>query len=231
MANSHKLSSKALRNYLNQLLRLPRRTSMGAAIDTGERWMMLDMLQQAAASPHAAFFGFASPASKQGKSLKRTQNAAVLASLNRLDDQVVKIFEIKNYRKRALVLRNAFGLWKDAKKPANTLFLLTAKAQAGTIAASARCAAFRRLDRLSLGLAAYLEAHRTFPNRLSQLAPKFLPAIPDDLYTNKLFQYSTGPHGCTLRILGEFSPPLNPHEALPYGRPITVHLFLPPGEK
>ncbi len=132
----------------------------------------------------------------------------------------------KNYRKRVLALQNAFGLWKHAKKPVNIAFLLTVKAQAGTIAASVRCAAFRRLDRLSLGLAAYLEAHRAFPHRLSQLAPKFLPAIPHDPFTNKLFQYSTGPHGCTLASPAEFVSPINPGVAPMYSRPIVVHLSL-----
>ena len=217
MADSHKLSSKALRQYLNRLRRLSRPTSVGAAIDTGERWMMLDNLQRTPAWSHAlANFGFAPP-------------TATPASWNRLDNQMVKILEIKNYRKRAHALQKAFALWNHAKKPINRLILLTAEAQVMPTAESVRCAAFRRLDRLSLGLAAYLNAHKAFPNRLSELVPNFLPAVPQDPYTNKPFAYATGPQGCTLFSPGGFSPPINPGVALPPARPITVHLSLPPG--
>ncbi len=227
MANSHKLSSTALRNYLNQLLKLPRPTSVAAVINTGERWTTLDVLQHA--SPNlAALFGFAAPR-KPAKPLNGAQRAAALASMNRLFDQVVKIFAIKNYRQRALASHHALALWQHAKKPVDITFLFIVKTQARTIAMSARCAAFRRLDRLSLALAAYLEAHQVFPPRLSQLVPKFLPAIPQDPYTNKPFAYATGPQGCTLFSPGGYSPPINTGVTLPPARPITVHLSSSPG--
>ena len=142
---------------------------------------------------------------------------------------MVKILEFKNYRKRAHALQKAFALWNHAKKPINRLILLTAEAQVMPTAESVRCAAFRRLDRLSLALAAYLEAHQVFPPRLSQLVPKFLPAIPQDPYTNKPFAYATGPQGCTLSSPGGYSPPINTGVTLPPARPITVHLSSSPG--
>ncbi len=222
MANSHKLSSEALHNYVNQLLALPRPTSVAAAIDTGERWITLDVLQHA--SPNlAALFGFAAPR-KPAKPLNGAQRAAALASLNGLFDHVVKIFAIRNYRQRALASQHALALWQHEKMPGGIPFLFIVKTQVRTIATTARYAALRRLDRLSLALAAYLEVHQVFPPRLSQLVPKFLPAIPHDPFTNKAFEYTIGPHGCTLRSPAEFVPPINPGVVPMYSRPIIVHL-------
>ncbi|MHB1768237.1 MAG: hypothetical protein ACYCUV_10355 [Phycisphaerae bacterium] len=94
----------------------------------------------------------------------------------------------------------------------------------------ARSRGWRRLDMLTTAIAVYRDDHRVFPARLAQLAPKYLPTIPRDPFTGKPFRYVAGPTGCTISSPGEFPPQLVPGSQLPQGRPIIVHLSLPPGE-
>jgi len=231
LASSHQLSAKASRAYLARLSKLPQPAMAWTAIDTGERWMMLDALQRAAVSRDATeLAALGSPVPKKAISWKPAQYAAAMTIVNRLQDHIVKIFKLKNFRQRAISFQSAYHRWRHSRKPVDISFLQIAGTMGRTIAPQARCAAFRRMDYLSFALAAYLGDHGKFPDRLSQLAPKYLPTIPRDPFTGKPFRYTAGPTGCTISSPGEFPPQFVPRPQLPRGRPIIVHLSLPPGK-
>ncbi len=229
LARSRWLSAKASRAYLARLSKLSRRAMAWTALDTGERWMALDGLQRAAASRDAvAFIGLGSPVPKQAISWKSAQYAAAMAMLNRLQDHIVKIFKLKNFRQRAISFLSAYRHWRHSRKPVDSSFLQFVGTMGRTIAPEARCAAFRRMDYLSFALAAYLGGHGAFPTRLAQLEPKYLPTIPRDPFTGKPFRYTASPTGCTISSPGAFPPQLFPGSQPPQGQPIIVHLSLPP---
>jgi hypothetical protein len=229
LAESGKLSSKSLRAYLQDLSNLPRFTPSFAAINAGERWIMLDDLQHAAASGNAAaFVGFGSPVPQHAASWNKAQFARAMRCVNQYQDQLVKIFKIRNYRKRDLAFHKMEVGSKSVSGSENIVLRQMSKTFGRTIPVQAGRTACSRLSRLILALAAYRSDHGAFPNRLAKLAPKYLPDIPHDPFTGKAFTYAAGPTGCTLSSPGEFAPGLIPGAQIPHGRPIVVHLSLPP---
>ncbi|MGC9261003.1 MAG: hypothetical protein ACP5I8_13140 [Phycisphaerae bacterium] len=121
------------------------------------------------------------------------------------------------------------SLWQGKAAGAVAAFMTTQmRSNEGLVSAQASETAMSRMDRLSFALAAYLKTHRKFPDHLTELTPKYLPEIPHDPFTDQPFQYSSQPTGCMISSPRKFPPQLAFEAQLQYGRPIVVHLSLPP---
>ena len=55
---------------------------------------------------------------------------------------------------------------------------------------------------LAFALAAYRHDHGSYPEKLDDLAPKYLPAIPDDLFSGKALIYRPDEKGYLLYSVG-----------------------------
>ena len=58
------------------------------------------------------------------------------------------------------------------------------------------------LTRVALGLAAYKAERRTYPARLDELAPAYLPDVPTDPFTDAPFVYARTADGYRLYSVG-----------------------------
>ena len=59
-----------------------------------------------------------------------------------------------------------------------------------------------RLTQTALALAGYKADQGTYPKQLADLTPKYLKAIPNDVYTDQPFQYEATDKGYLLYSLG-----------------------------
>lgn len=83
---------------------------------------------------------------------------------------------------------------------------------------------------LAFALAAYQRDHRRYPDKLDELAPKYLPKIPDDIFSGKPLVYRPSNDGYLLYSLG-----VNGRDDdgrtygdEPYGDDLPVRMPLPP---
>jgi len=232
MINSGRLSSNQLRKYMDRLSRLPSAVPIFSALDTGERWLELDTMQRAAASGNVeAFTGFGSPVPKQAIGWTPSQFGKAMKALNAIEDQLISVFKAKTYIQKQRAFLKSIANWQHLPDTADKTIILQAQMCGRTIPLHARNIATFRMDRLALALAAYRSDHGIFPDRLAQLSPKYLRAIPRDPFTGKPFQYSTGPAGCTIASPGKFPPGLSGLQGQRSGHALIVHLRLTQGHE
>jgi hypothetical protein len=59
-----------------------------------------------------------------------------------------------------------------------------------------------RLAQVALGLEAFRAANQKYPEALTELAPKFIPAVPADPFDGMPLRYRKTPTGYTLHSIG-----------------------------
>ena len=77
----------------------------------------------------------------------------------------------------------------------------------------------RRLTQIALALAAWHTEHQSYPQSLSELSPKYLAGVPDDLFSDKPLIYVAQGKGYRLSSVGpnlvsDPSAPTQPMEEL-----------------
>ncbi len=219
LANSGKLSARQDLAYIRSLNNIPQRVPLSSDFNTTERWMFLSMIEFVAINNHSN--GLLIPGWK--KAWSRVANVQAMVKFNHFQDQIVAAFKVRPFSARMIAIRKVQStLLTKYGDLLGSYLKLTLQALPNTIGNEADSIALSRMDHVSFALAAYLKRRGTFPAHLSQLAPKYLPTIPLDPFTEKPFTYTSNPTGCTITSPGKFTPgKLNMRF---FGRPVIVRL-------
>jgi hypothetical protein len=110
--------------------------------------------------------------------------------------------ELANEEKIKKLLEGPDGGQVVAKSIANTLMSLLAPAIRKVYAAQERAEQVARNVQIAFALAAYQKDHGKYPERLTDLAPKYLPQVPDDLFSNRPLMYRRTAQGYLLYSVG-----------------------------
>ncbi len=237
LVQSGELTQRSLAIYAAKLHRLPNFYPLQASLDILSRWDLLSFLQKCALEPKTRrriIDEIGAPLRQVYFGVWPKQyfiNSAILC--NGLYDQEVAGFKLRGWLARITAIVNVSNRrnqLRKSRKPFERLVATFCTNPLRLAAVQARSRDWRRLDVLTIAIAEYRDDHSKFPDRLAQLAPKYLPTIPRDPFTGKPFRYTASPTGCTISSPGEFPPQLFPGSQLPQGPPIIVHLSLPPGK-
>ncbi len=227
LADSGKLTARQDNAYLRRLETLPKQIPIAADIDTSERWMLLSAFEIGALTNNTAGL----PILAWETRWSRAPYARAMVKVNKFQDRLTATFKARSLIAQISGFRRDKSLWQGKSANAVTAFMaIQMRSDEGLISDQAGDIALSRMDRLSFALAAYLKIHGTFPNRLAELAPQYLPTIPHDPFTDKPFQYTTSPAGCTLRSPGKFARWLTFGGLRYVGRPIVVQMGMPIGK-
>jgi hypothetical protein len=88
------------------------------------------------------------------------------------------------------------------KKMAETILWLLMPPLRHFVSSEDRAAARFDMTRVALALAAYRANHGAFPEKLADLAPKYIPAVPKDVFSDADLHYSRQPGGYLLYSVG-----------------------------
>jgi hypothetical protein len=227
-----KLTPGQARARLEDLRRLPRLTPYAEKIDVGERFMGLDAVQnfrRGGADPdiNAQLLGEERQlTAAERKAFETFDWAATLKSMNgwydrmaaavRVPDRVAREKALEKVEADLLARRkrieDAGGLAKIlvAEKPklsvgealGDALMGLLSPAVRKVQSAHDRAEQIDRNLHLALALAAHKGEHGRYPAKLDDLAPKYLPAVPDDLFSGKPLIYKPDEKGYVLYSVG-----------------------------
>ena len=218
------LTSKQVRARLKELQALPKFTPVADKIDIGERMVGLDALQNIRRGGGAE--GEAGkPTAAQLKALAAIDWVPAMRSMNAFYDRVAAAMRIPNRAAREKEFDKIEKALKEATKKAGAKDVQTLIAdgkavgkELGTTLVSLLAPAVRKVQQahdraeqternlhIAFALAAYRKDTGRYPAKLADLAPKYLAAVPNDLFADKpliykpaaagyLF-YSVGPNG------------------------------------
>ncbi len=222
LANSGKLSTRQDLAYLHKLQMLGTMAPISNVLDTTERWWILSAFQSAAVTNNLAILPI--PIVKNRWSQSSYANAMII--VNHFQDRLVNTFKIHSLIGRLIALKKDEAFWRHKSSNPIIVYLVKnlLKDEPLIINNTSNLAARSRMDYLVFALAAYRSDHGIFPDRLAQLSPKYLRAIPRDPFTGKPFQYSTGPTGCTIASPGRFPKRLEVTGKHFHYLPMVVHL-------
>ncbi len=227
------LTAEQTLGRLKELRALPPMKPLYDKIDVAERMMGLDALQLVrrggAKGLNFVFEDNAKPSDDELKALAAFDWAPVMQTMNAWYDRLAAAMRIKDRGARNKAFEQIEADLQSVKKevvsPDDFLKLLTAKdgkrvtgKRVGDVLAGLLLPAVRKVEQaydrntqaernlhVAFALAAYHKDTAGYPAQLADLAPKYLPAVPDDVFAGKpliykpnakgyLF-YSVGPNG------------------------------------
>ncbi len=207
------LTSKQALDRLKELQALPAMSPMADKIDLGERFMGLDALQMIRRGGNLDGQEKKPATAEQRKALEAIDWLPAMRSLNtfytrsstamRLTDRAAREKELDALEKELneLVKKNRDeaalqALIKEAgagkvvgQQLGNTLVALLAPAVRKVQQAHDRVAQVERNLHVAFAMAAYRADAGRYPAKLADLAPKYLAAVPDDLFAGKPLIY------------------------------------------
>ena len=224
---SGKLSAKQLHNCLKDLQDLPAWPPMADKIDLCERFMYLDCLQLLRSGGAKTVAGLVreelplpkdpeialalidwTPVMRNGnhwhdriaKALRQKERAERERELNRIEDELKAL---KNDGAKLIKLLGQ-GPPNEAVGKAIGDFLIASLMPAAWRLqnASDRCEQTQRNLHVAFALAAYHRDNKRYPGKLEDLAPKYLAAIPNDIFSGKALKYRPAEKGYLLYSVG-----------------------------
>lgn len=221
----------ACRNYLRDLSSLPPIPGLADRINLHERFVYLDLLQMIRREGIDFLRGFdgigrkASPA--QIKALEGIDWAPALRDTNRLFDDTVAALSAKTRAERLAKLTPISDWYDAAAKKAVEVDELEKLLEAGmtkdelvremicNLIAKTLPQGHRKVQdghdrteqsqrnlKIAFALAAYRANNTGYPEKLSDLTPKYLDAIPDDIFSGKSLIYRVEKDGYLLYSIG-----------------------------
>jgi hypothetical protein len=216
------LTSKQVLDHLKELRELPPLGSMADKIDLGERLMCLDSFQLI----RRGEFDGQKPTPEERQALDMIDWEPALRNVNKQYDRMAAALRLKTRADRekefgkieedleALVKKNRdLNKLLKEKEPGKVvgqeigdiLLALLAPGIRKVQGSADRAAQVERNLHLAFAMAAYRADTGRYPEKLADLAPKYLTAVPDDMFSGKaliykptekgyLF-YSVGPNG------------------------------------
>jgi hypothetical protein len=222
-------TAKFLARYAKQLEGLPPRALMADKMDHCERAMFLDCCQQVARGRMrlSEIVGGTS-GDLAGRVLERILAQSVdwdvvLKSGNRWYNRMVTAARLPKYQQQLTALRKLEEELKQNRKEtqgfgvlslledlptrsafaAKTLMSLLLPATLQCIRAENKIRQRFQNVELAFALAAWHAEHGTYPEKLADLAPKFIPSVPDDLFTEQPLHYERTADGYRFYSVGE----------------------------
>lgn len=226
------LTSRQILDRLKDLQALPPLPPLADKIDLAERFMFLDSFQLIRRGGMGMLEGFAGgkvrkPTPEELQALDRIDWEPALRSGNRWYDRLAGALRAKDRTEREKALQKieqdlkalkaeATGpgylakllLGKDApdkmvgKTIGDVLIGLLMPAVQKVQNAYDRSEQVQRNLYVAFALAAYQRDHGRYPAKLDDLAPKYLAAVPDDLFANKPLVYRPSEKGYLLYSVG-----------------------------
>jgi hypothetical protein len=226
------LTAKQIQDRLKDLQALPPAASMADGIDRAERYMFLDslnLIRRGGVGMLDDFYGGkpGKPTAEELKALQSIDWTPVVERANAFYDRTVAALRLKTRAERRAALakieadlktlkRGASDhtaalrdvlLGKDpgkdiAKAIGDILIGLLAPAIGRVGDAYDRIEQVRVNVRVAFALAAYRAGAGRYPARLDDLAPKYLPAVPGDIFSGKPLVYRPDGNGYLLYSVG-----------------------------
>jgi hypothetical protein len=242
------LSGPQVRDCLKDLQALPPFPPLADQIDLFERFMYLEALQLMSRGADVVSGGESTAADK--KAMMRIDWEPAFIAGNRWYDRLVAAMRHKDRaeRKKALgqIENDLTTLQKNIPSP-NVLskLLLSRKARGKAIGdtfitllmpafskvqdSRDRCEQTQRNLHMAFALAAYRADSGSYPAKLDNLAPMYLAAIPDDLFSGKAIVYHPAEQGYLLYSVGvnEVDDDGQGYEDEPPGDDLVVRMPLP----
>jgi hypothetical protein len=226
------LTSRQVLDRLKELQALPPMPPLADKIALGERFTYLDCVQMVRRGGVGMMEGLAGgratkPTPKEEQALSSIDWTPVLRQGNRCYDRLAAALLLKDAAARqkaiARVEEDITALKKDAvdyagvfkaiveggdpgkqvsKAIGNVLIGLLLPAAGKVQTAHDRAEQTQRNLHLAFALAAYRRDHGRYPAKLADLAPRHLPAVPDDLFSDKPLIYRPSEKGYLLYSVG-----------------------------
>jgi hypothetical protein len=225
------LTSKQILACLQDIRNLPPMPALADEMDLGERFMCLDMMLTVARHGVSVLDNLEKSAmgqqpGAQDKARWFTSNInwdPALRNANSWIDRFVAALHIKDRPTRTQelatlnqdlrhlkqqiastdsVAKALAGSTSRGELMGNILITLTLPAFDKVQDAVDRCEQGQSNLQLAFALAAYKADHSRYPAKLDELAPKYLPTIPDDLFSDKPLIYQPAEKGYLLYSVG-----------------------------
>jgi hypothetical protein len=225
-------TSETARRWLDDLQRLPAIPAFAPKIDLGERFTMLEGMQRLARSGPSVLEKLddtrpqddSPPAFASRLFTRSTDWDPALRHGNQTYDRIVAAAGLprRGERQEALaeLVRELKQRRADLAKPGTVSWLVQSPEDRGEIFGNVliglvvpallkiqdavdRVAQGHESLRIALALAAYRADVGRYPARLEDVAPKYLPAIPDDLFSGKPLKYRLSDDGYLLYSVGK----------------------------
>jgi hypothetical protein len=219
------LTGKQWLAKLKEFQELPPMPALADKIDLGERFMGLDSVQLVRSGRDFVEKPGGKLTPEDLKALAAIDWTIPLRTLNSTYDRMVAAGRLKDRaaRSKAFDELEADLALLVKKKGERDLMKLVTQAGAGKAAgtqigavlvgllapvvrkvqdAADRTEQFDRNTRVALALAAYKQDHRGYPEKLADLAPKYLARVPGDLFSGKPLIYARTADGYTFHSVG-----------------------------
>jgi hypothetical protein len=221
------LSAKELQTCLKDLQNLPPLSPLAEKVDLTERLILLDMFQLVRRGDPVIgefFFDVSDPEAK--KALEKIDWATTLRRTNKWFDRTAAVLRLKDRAERekelAQIAADFDAMKKEAPPDAPKAWLSERRpeeiAQAVAdivispfnLPAAAhkmqrsfdRCEQIQRNLEIAFALAAYRSDAGRYPDKLNDLAPKYLATVPDDIFAGKPLIYRITDKGHLLYSVG-----------------------------
>jgi hypothetical protein len=226
------LTPRQVRARLKDLQSLPPLPPMADKIDLGERFMYLDCVQMVRRGGFGQMEGLAGgkankPTAEELKALEKIDWAPALREGNRWYDRLAAAARLKTRAQREAAFdkidEDLKALKKEATAPENLLKLLmgrvapdkTVGKAIGNVMVGLLVPATRKMQtaydraeqaqrnlQVAFALAGYRGEHGRYPAALDALAPKYLPAVPGDVFSGKALVYRPADKGYLVYSVG-----------------------------
>jgi len=221
------LTSKQVLERLKDIQALPPMAKVADKIDTGERMMGLDVVQMVRRGGGQELgLIFETPSEDELKALKIADWASVMQTMNKWYDRVAVVLrmtdraarekELDKFEEEFASLKSEFAdqeklkkilKEKDADKVigkalGNSLVRLLMSAFRRVQQAHDRIEQVSKNLEVAFALAAYRKDNDRYPAKLADLAPKYLKAIPTDLFAGKPLIYKPNAQGYLFYSVG-----------------------------
>jgi hypothetical protein len=256
-----RLTSAQVRSRLKDLQALPPMPSMADKMNLGERFLFLDSLQLVRRDGPGTLETMEGPISKptleEQKALDRIDWEPALRNGNRFYDRMVAALRHTDRaaRERAIdrIEKETRALTSEARE-VNFLKLFFSKDPPGRVvgerignillglmlpgvrkvqSAHDRSEQVERNLHVAFALAAYQREHGRYPARLDDLAPRYLAAVPDDLFAGRPLVYRLSDKGYLFYSVGVngVDEKGRGYDDDPRGDDLAVRMPLPPLKK
>jgi hypothetical protein len=228
--DSANLTAKQALERLKELEALPPMAPMAGKIDLSERMMGLDalqMLRRGGAKGLNFLFDENVPVTEEErKALDKMDWTPVMQTMNKWYDRMAAAMRLKDRAAREKEFAKLDEELRDAKKkaptPADFAKILPVKdgdkvagKTVGDVLASLLLPSVRKVQqahdrltqvernlRVAFAMAAYRADNEHYPEKLADLAPKYLTAVPDDVFSGKALIYKPSEKGYLFYSVG-----------------------------
>lgn len=118
-----------------------------------------------------------------------------------IDKEAPGFFEPR--KKLRLLAKKGAALTPKERSAAVAGMTSLSQTMAAIIPVLARTRVVQRRNQIALALVVYRAQHKRYPDRLAQLAPAIMPALPDDPFSDKPFVYPKTDRGYLLYSVGK----------------------------